>query len=172
MLEKTIEDILSADKNILSEILGFNPANLNLIARQKTLKSGKLDLLYIYDDTLVLIELKAVPFYPQIIDQINGYYRDLEELQKQNHLISAPILKIILVTSCSLTDIQQCHDQSIRLCTYIPDEILTKYFENFKELSYFLTIQPGDYGVVRLVFGAKRTHKRTCLQILRSYFNN
>lgn len=34
LLEKTIEDILSADKTILSEILGYNPAGFSLIARQ------------------------------------------------------------------------------------------------------------------------------------------
>ena len=89
--ERTIEDILSADKTILSEILGYNPAGLSFIARQKTLHSGKLDLLCMYDDTLVLIELKVSPFYPQIIGQINGYHKDLQDLQKQNKLINAPM---------------------------------------------------------------------------------
>jgi len=148
--EKTIDDILSADKAILSEILGYNPTNLSLIARQKILNSGKLDLLCMYDDTLVLVELKIAPFYSQIIEQINGYYRDLQELQQHNKLINAPIKKAILVTSCSSTDIARCEQESIRVCVYKPEEVLAKYFENFKELSYFLTLQSGDYGVVRL----------------------
>jgi hypothetical protein len=148
--EKTIEDILGADKTILSEILGFNPANLSVIARQKILNSGKLDLLCMYNDTLVLVELKVVSFYSQIIEQINGYHKDLQELQGQNKLINAPIQKVILVTSCSSTDIMRCEQESIQLCIYKPEQVLAKYFENFKELSYFLTIQSGDYGVVRL----------------------
>jgi len=148
--EKTIEDILGSDKTILSEILGFNPSGLSLIARQKVLNSGKLDLLLMYNDALVLVELKVVPFYPQIIEQINGYYKDLQNLQNQNKLIDAPIQKIILVTSCSPADIKQCEHEAIRIYSYKPEQVLAKYFENFKELSYFLTLQSGDYGVVRL----------------------
>jgi hypothetical protein len=169
--EKTIEDILSADKTILSEILGYNLAGLSLIARQKTLNSGELDLLCMYDDALVLVELKVVPFYPQIIGQLNGYYKDLQDLQKQNKLINAPIQKIILATSCSPADIKQCEQESIRVCTYKPEQVLAKYFENFKELSYFLTMQSGDYGVVRLgllcttlrLLGEGKTQAQLCL---------
>src|SRR3989304_1346552 len=119
--EKTIEDILSADKTILSDILGYNPANLSLIARQKILNSGKLDLLCMYEDTLVLIELKVVPFDSQIIEQINGYHRDLQELQGHNKLINAPVQKVILVTSCTSADIARCEQESIRVCVYKPE---------------------------------------------------
>lgn len=146
--EKTIEDILGADKTILSDILGYSSANLSLIARQKILNSGKLDLLYLYEDTLVLVELKVVPFYSQIVEQINGYHKDLQELQGRNKLIDAPIQKIVLVTSCSSSDIAQCNEESIQVYIYKPEQVLAKYFENFKELSYFLTLQSGDYGVV------------------------
>ncbi len=52
--EKTIEDILCADKTILSELLGYNPTGVSLIARQKVLNSGNLDLLYMYENALVL----------------------------------------------------------------------------------------------------------------------
>lgn len=148
--EKTIEDILGADKTILSDILGYNPANLSIIARQKILNSGKLDLLCLYEDTLVLVELKVVPFYSQIIEQINDYHTDLQELQGLNKLVDVPIQKIILVTSCSSSDAARCEQESIRVCIYKPEQVLAKYFENFKELSYFLALQSGDYGVVRL----------------------
>jgi hypothetical protein len=50
--EKVIEDILSSDKSILAELLSINPSNLSLIARQKTLQSGKLDLLYLSENEL------------------------------------------------------------------------------------------------------------------------
>jgi hypothetical protein len=169
--EKTIEDILSADKTILSEILGYNPADLSLIARQKILNSGKLDLVCMYDDVLVLVEIKAIPFYSQIIEQINGYHKDLQELQGHNKLINAPIQKVILVTSCSSADIARCEQESIRVCLYKPEQVLAKYFENFKELSYFLTMQSGDYGVVRLgllnttlrLLGEGKTQAQICL---------
>lgn len=148
--EKTIEDILCADKVILAELLDCNPSNLSLIARQKNLNSGKLDLLCLYEDTLLLIELKVVPFYEEITDQINGYQNDLQELQRQNKLINAYVRKIVLVTAYLPSEAAICEKQSIQLRAYKPEQVLAKYFENFRELSYFLKIQSGDYGVVRL----------------------
>jgi hypothetical protein len=150
LFENTIEDILSSDIAILSELLDYNPSGLSLIARQKVLSSGKLDLLCMYDNALVLVELKVVPFHSQIISQVNGYCGELEALQRQNKLINAPRHKVILVTSCSAADIKQCEQEAIRVYTYKPEQVLSKYFENFRELSYFLTLQSGDYGVVRL----------------------
>ena len=82
--ERVIEDILATDKSILSEILSLNASDLSLIARQKIVSSGKLDLLYLYKDEILLIELKIVPFYKDIITQINNYEKDLIYLQNQN----------------------------------------------------------------------------------------
>jgi len=149
--EKIIEDILSSDKTILAELLSVNPDDLSLVARQKTLESGKLDLLYLYKDELLLIELKAVDFYAKIIPQINGYFEDLEELQRQHKIISSNIKKIILVTNAKPKDIEKCKKESIQIVSYKPEFVLSRYYENFKELSYFLKIQSGDYGVVRIV---------------------
>ena len=148
--ERVIEDILSSDRSILAELLSVDPSGLSLIARQKALRSGKLDLLYLYENELLLIELKAVSFYDDIIHQINGYYEDLKELQGQHKLIDADIRRIILVTDCSPDDIKKCQAESVRLIPYRPEHVLSKYYENFRELSYFLKIQSADYGVVRL----------------------
>jgi len=148
--ERIVEDILSSDKSILADILSANPANLSLVARQKALKSGKLDLLYLYENELLLIELKVVPFYDDIIRQVDGYFEDLRELQIQHRLIDAGISKIVLVTESKPEDIEKCNQASIRLLTYKPQFVLSKYYENFRELSYFLQLQSGDYGVVRL----------------------
>jgi hypothetical protein len=142
--ERVIEDILSADRSILAEILGLNPHNLSLIARQKIVDSGILDLLYLYEQELLLIELKAVDFYEGILTQIDNYHADLLTLQSSYKLINANIRKIILVTGCTLEDIQKCSEASIQLLTYQPQVVLSKYYENFKELSYFLKIQSGD----------------------------
>lgn len=148
--EKTIEDILTADKSILAEILGTSSADLSLIARQKIVPSGKLDLLYLSNDELLLIELKVVDFYDEVINQINGYHSDLQELQKQNKLIHSDIKKIILVPKAKPIYSQICGRENIRIITFNPEDVLSKFYEHFKELSHFLTIQAGDYGVVRL----------------------
>lgn len=148
--EKVIEDILSSDKSILAELLSINPSNLSLIARQKTLPSGKLDLLYLYENELLLIELKVLDFYDDAVGQINDYSADLNELQRLHKLIHADIRRILLVTGCRPQDVERCKNESIQLLSYRPEYVLSQYYENFKELSYFLKIQSGDYGVVRL----------------------
>ncbi|MFA4921557.1 MAG: hypothetical protein WC611_05475 [Candidatus Neomarinimicrobiota bacterium] len=148
--ERIIEDILSADKSILSELLLLDSTDLSLIARQKSLRTGKLDLLYLHKSDLILIELKIVDFYDGIISQINGYYNDLKELQKQHKLIDTNIKKVILVPGFKSKDIEKCKQESIQIVDFKPDYVLTKFYENFKELSYFLRIQSGDYGVVRI----------------------
>jgi hypothetical protein len=57
--------------------------------------------------------------------------------------------KALSMPRCT-SDVVQCKEESIQVYTYKPEQVLAKYFENFKELSYFLTLQSGDYGVVRL----------------------
>jgi hypothetical protein len=112
--------------------------------------SGKLDLLYLCDNELLLIELKVEDFYGDIIRQISGYYDDLKGLQKQNKLINAEIRKIILVTGYKQDDPKKCQESNISLVAYNPQVVLTKYYENFREMSYFLKIQSGQQGIVRL----------------------
>lgn len=148
--EKIIEDILTSDKSILSEVLSLNFSDLSLIARQKIVSSGKLDMLYLHKDEMLLIELKVVPFYKEVITQINNYEIDLIVLQNQNKLINSSIRKIIVVTGARENDYKVCKENKIDLIVYKPEIILSKYYENFKELSSFLKIQSGDYGVVRL----------------------
>ncbi len=150
LTEKVLEDILAADKSILAEVLSVNASDLSLIARQKIVNSGKLDLLYLCKDEMLLIELKIVSFYRDIITQINNYEIDLIELQNQNKLIRSKIKKIILATGCRENDFKLCIENKIELLAYKPEDILSKYYENFKELSSFLKIQSGDFGVVRL----------------------
>lgn len=148
--EKVIEDILTTDKSILAEVLSVSASDLSLLARQKPVDSGKLDLLYLINDELLLIELKVVGFYEKIIEQINQYQDDLIGLQRQNKLISTQIKKAIFVTEATANHREACKKENIELFIYKPETILSKFYENFKELSYFLKIQSSDYGMVRL----------------------
>ncbi|MBI3355355.1 MAG: hypothetical protein HY038_01020 [Nitrospirae bacterium] len=148
--EKAIEDVLSSDKTILSHLLSLKPANLSLVARQKSLASGELDLLYLHEDQLLLIEMKAVRYEPAVKSQINAYAKDLEELQRQKKLISAEIRKIVLVTGASPHDIDSGKKEAIDVVIYRPESVLTRFFENFRQRTYFMQLRSGDYGVVRL----------------------
>src|SRR3989339_1987469 len=118
--ERVIEDILAADKSILSEILSVNLSDLSIIDRQKIVSSGKLDLLYLCKDEILLIELKIVSFYKDIITQINNYEKDLIELQNQSKLIRSKIKKIILVIECRENDFKLCNENDIVLLSYKP----------------------------------------------------
>ncbi len=148
--EKVVEDILTIDKSIIAEILKVNYSDLSLLARQKQVKSGIIDLLYLHRDEMILIELKIVPFYKEIINQINNYHDDLVELQLHNKLISSSIRKVILVTGARKENEVQSEEHGITLVVYDPTVVLSKYYDNFKELSQFLKIQAADYGVSRL----------------------
>ena len=113
--EKVIEDIFSADKSILANVLSLNQGDLSLIARQKKFDSKKiLDLLYLYQNELMLIELKAVPFYDDIISQINDYYDELIKLQSQSKLIRTRINKVILVPYAHPKDFHKCNVRFFR----------------------------------------------------------
>jgi len=149
--EKVIEDIFSSDKSILAKTLSVNNSDISFIARQMRFKNEKkMDLLYLHRNELLLIELKAVPFYKGIISQINEYYNELIELQLQSKLIKANINRIILVTSASKDNYLLCQNENIKLIEFKIEDILTQYYNNFKELSAFLKIQPSNRGVTRL----------------------
>lgn len=148
--ERIIEDILCSDKSILAEVLSINASDLSLVARQKTLKSGKLDMLYLHKDELLLLELKYGCFYQGVISQINDYAEDLRKLQAEHKLICSDIKKVVLVTEARQEDIRKSGLEGIRLLVYKPEFVLSRYYENFRQLSHFLTIRAGDYGVVRL----------------------
>src|SRR3989344_9491299 len=149
--EKVIEDIFSSDKSLLADVLLVNPGDLSQIARQKKFDSKrKLDLLYLYQHELLLIELKAVPFYQDIINQINDYYNELLKLQSRSKLVQGNINKIILVTRANKDDYKQCEAEKIKLIEFNLEDVLNQYYQNFKELSVFLNIEPSARGVTRL----------------------
>lgn len=148
--ERIIEDIFTIDKSILAEILNLSSYDMSLVSRQKKLRTGNLDLLYLHNDELILIELKVVPFYYGIINQINSYHNDLFELQSKNKLIRGNIKKFILVTASTKSNQILGDKNSVQIIDYNPDDVLQRFYENFKEISKFLKIQSGDYGVVRL----------------------
>ncbi len=149
--EKIIEDIFTSDKSLLANVLSVNSSDLSQIARQKKFDNNeKLDLLYLHKNELLLIELKAVPFYQDIIHQVNDYYKELQKLQSQSKLIKGSINKIILVTQANRNDYRQCETEKIKLIEFNLEDVLNQYYQRFKELSAFLNIEPSARGVTRL----------------------
>ena len=149
--ERVVEDIFSVDKSLLSGILYLNADELHPIARQKRFDNRRiLDMLYLYRHELLLVELKVVPFYFDIIEQINDYHNELQKLQNQSKLVKTNINKIVLVTDATKEQVALCGKQNIRLVKFNIEELLSKYYDNFRELSVFLNIRPANRGVSRL----------------------
>ena len=149
--EKVIEDIFTTDKSLLANVLLVNQSDLSQIARQKKFDNRRImDMLYLYQNELLLIELKAVPFYQDIISQINDYYDELLNLQTQSKLIKTKINKIVLVTDARKEHYTLCEKENIKLIEFDLEDILNQYYQKFKELSAFLKIEPSARGVTRL----------------------
>lgn len=149
--EKIIEDIFTTDKSLLANVLSVNQGDLNFIARQKKFENRRImDMLYLYKNELLLIELKVVPFYLEIINQINDYYQELIKLQEQSKLINTKINKIVLVTNANKEQITLCKENEIQLIKYDLEDVLTNYYNDFRELSTFINIMPQDRGVSSL----------------------
>lgn len=97
-------------------------------------------------------------YEPAVKTQIKAYAKDLEELQREKKLISAEIRKIVLVTGASDHEIDSCKKEAIEVLIYSPDSVLTQFFENFRQRTYYMQLRSSDYGVVRLGL-LKRTLK-------------
>ncbi|MBM4463734.1 MAG: hypothetical protein FJ012_10500 [Chloroflexi bacterium] len=74
--ESQVEDVLATYPWITQRILG-KEGELSLLARQMPLESGKLDLLFAWENKLLLLELKVENSKEQFVQQIAKYRGDL-----------------------------------------------------------------------------------------------
>ena len=144
--ESEIEDVFATYPELLSQVLNFD-FDLNIIARQMEVESGRLDLLTTAKNKLYLIELKVESFKNVFLTQISGYRTDLQELQSNEKLIEGEITAIILVPSFKQADTQLCNSDNVILVKYSPDKVLIEFYRRMSGISNFLTIKPIDLGV-------------------------
>jgi hypothetical protein len=149
--EAEVEDALVANIGIFNEILTLG-GEVRLISRQLRLINGRrrLDILLLYQDQILLVELKAGPFQPEHVDQILIYRNELERLQQDKNLISGVITPIILVTAFREADLEACTKNGVRLHRYSPAEVLTKYYERLSSVASFMRLRPVDLGVFNI----------------------
>lgn len=148
--EKEIEDILCFHLDILANVLNLEGGSISLIARQKALESGILDLLLTYKDALILVELKITEFRDEYPEQIKNYLRDLESLKQGNQLPNVPIKPIILVTAYQEMHKVKCQKEGIELLKYNVEDVLSQFYFRFAEYSEFIKLKPVDCGVWNL----------------------
>lgn len=144
--EAAIEDVFATYPQILADVLGIS-GDLQLIARQKQVASGRIDLLYVLKSRLLLIELKIEGYYSRFLTQVSGYRSDLIKLQESDELVSGEIETFLLTTGFGTNDLKDCQNAKVNLISYEPSVVLATFYERMAGLSNFLTIKPKDYGI-------------------------
>ena len=98
--ESQIEDVLVSAGVLTRQILNLEDEP-RLLSRQMILPSGRLDLLYAYQAKLLLIELKAVEFRHNFLDQVLSYKADLLQYQQKGKLLQGDIESYLLCTEAT-----------------------------------------------------------------------
>jgi len=149
--ESEIEDALITYLDIFKEILNVDK-EIRLITRQLRLIDGKkrLDILLAVGDEIFLIELKTEQFHRNHIKQILSYKEELMSLQQEKKLIGGNIVPVLLVTGFKESDFDACRESGIRIYSYSPIDILTKYYDKMASVATFLKIRPVDLGVFNI----------------------
>ena len=145
--ESRIEEVLATYPDICAELIGVRE-ELVLISRQKILRSGdRLDLLFTHGSHLILVELKVVPFREEFLEQTRNYWKQLQQLQIGEHLISGEITAYLLCPLFLPRQIDSCRQEGINAIEYNPRQVLEMFFSRFHQIAAFFSLQPPDHGV-------------------------
>ncbi|MEO0249137.1 MAG: hypothetical protein ABIN58_06245 [candidate division WOR-3 bacterium] len=144
--ESQVEDVFATYPTILKSVLNVKD-DLSLLARQMSLPSGRLDLLLVAGNRLLLVEVKVKPFASEYIHQVKAYIEDLIALQKNDLLINGAIAAYLLCPKISTKQKHVCLQDGIVPIEYSPEEVLERFFAQLKAVSHFVTIRPSDQGL-------------------------
>lgn len=147
--ENEIEDIFALYPMQLRQVLGLSN-DIHLVARQKILPSGRLDLVYSHLSDLLLIELKVERFRQSFVDQVMGYKGDLEHLQQTGAFIHGALLPILLCPEATGSEKQYAAGMGVDTIVYDPADVLTEFYRNAPLDVSYLDVKPVDIGVWRL----------------------
>jgi hypothetical protein len=155
--ESQVEDILATYPSIVRRLLKLDE-DASLVARQMLLPSGRLDLLFLTGSTLLLIELKVVPFNEEFVSQVQHYQSDLFALQLEHKLVQAPIATFLLCTALIDSDRDFCQAKGVQAVRYDPKQVLSEFYQRFISLSPFAKLTPPDHGIwnIHLIHQALR----------------
>jgi hypothetical protein len=144
--ESQVEDILATYTDLAQQILGM-PERVSLLARQMDVPSGRLDLLYVSGQELLVVELKVEDATPTFVAQVAGYAADLRAMQDEGRLASAPVVAVLLCPYFDDETRRTCVEASVRDVEYAPEEVLSEFFRRLKALSRFIDLRPSDHGI-------------------------
>ncbi|MDR2650889.1 MAG: hypothetical protein LBC68_01050 [Prevotellaceae bacterium] len=145
--ETQIEDILISSPSLIKDTLRLNEEP-RLIGRQIVVPSGRLDMLYVYQKDLYLIELKVASFQKKFVQQVIDYRDDLILFQKQGKLIQGYIQPFLLLPEITESNKKEAENKGVLCEQYNPETIL-KYFysEKLRPITSFVENKPIDIGI-------------------------
>jgi hypothetical protein len=147
--ESQIEDIFATQLDEAKNILCLSE-NLTLIDRQRSLNSGRLDLLFISISHLHLVELKAVTSKKEFCNQTIGYRNDLLKLQTERKIPALPLKSYLVCPKFVKSDKDYCIDNDIIPIEFSPYELLKNYYFKVKAIANLITVKPSNHGLWNL----------------------
>jgi len=144
--ELEVEDAFRTLPRLLSQALGFD-FELSIIARQKDLPSGRLDLLAVGQRRIFLIELKVERYKSAFLKQVLGYRQDLVALQEAGQFIDGPVEPVLLVIAAAKSAYDECEAREVVLREYSPANVLKGFYDHMAAQVNFLSVRPIDLGV-------------------------
>ena len=147
--ESQIEDVLVSASVLTRRLLNLEDEP-RLLVRQMILPSGRPDLLYAYQTRLLLIELKAVEFQRDFLDQVLSYKTDLAGYQQRGKLLHGDIDPYLLCTEATSSEESLAAQRGVKLTKYDPKEVLIFFYQNFKPIAFFTETKPIDIGIWNL----------------------
>lgn len=119
-----------------------------LIGRQIAVPSGRLDMLYTYQNDLMLIELKVATFQKKYVNQVLSYKGDLIESQKRGNLMNGKIIPFLLMPYAKPNHKEEIEAHGVLLQEYDPEQILNYFYsKTFKPITFFTQTKPIDIGI-------------------------
>ncbi len=147
--ESEIEDVFAQYPAILKRVLGISE-DINLVARQKLLASGRLDLIYACLTDLLLVELKAEEFKKNFVHQVLSYRDDLHTLQRGGKFIHGNIVPYLVCPGFTPEARLFAERSGVQPRSYDPAAVLTEFYRNAPLDTRYLSVLPADKGVWRI----------------------
>lgn len=144
--ESQVEDVLATHMDLAQRVLG-TPEAVSLLARQMNVPSGRLDLLYVSGQQVLVVELKVEDAAPAFVAQVAAYAADLRAIQDERRLPAGPVVAILLCPSFDEETIRMCAERDVQAVRYAPEEVLAEFFRRLKALSRFIELRPSDHGI-------------------------
>jgi len=144
--ESEVEDVLAQYPSLAKRILGLSE-DILLLTRQKSLPSGRLDLIYACASDLLLVELKVEQFRAKFLRQVLGYRDDLRALQSQAKFVRGEIHPYVVCLKFDGAEAELAKQMGVLLRSFDPREVLIEFYKNAPLDTKYLSTFPTDKGV-------------------------